>query len=75
MSGALTVDGKLDELTWWSARILHLVSSEFGSPFPDGGEARVATCGQYLWLSRTPFRGRPTTAQLQPGNMFTFIPK
>src|SRR5229473_2911627 len=51
MSGPLTVDGKLDEPTWQRAGILHLASSEFGSPFPAGGEARVGTRGQYLCLS------------------------
>src|SRR5438093_137273 len=51
MSGPLTVDGKLDELAWQGAPILHLVSSEFSSPFPAGGEARVATRGPYLCLS------------------------
>jgi len=47
----LSVDGKLDEPTWQSARGLQLVSSEFTSPFPAGGEARVATRGPYLCLS------------------------
>lgn len=51
MSGPLTVDGRLDEPTWQSARILLLGSSEFGAPFPAGGEARVATRGPFLCLS------------------------
>ena len=51
MSGPLNVDGNLDDTAWQGARILPLASSEFGSPFPAGGEARVATRGPYLCLS------------------------
>ncbi len=51
VSGAITVDGKPDELAWQAARFLPLASSEFGAPFPAGGETRVATRGAYLCLS------------------------
>lgn len=51
ISGALTVDGQPDEPVWQGARVFPLASSEFGSPFPAGGEARVATRGAYLCLS------------------------
>jgi cephalosporin-C deacetylase-like acetyl esterase len=51
VSGALTIDGKPGEPAWQGARLLPLVSSEFGAPFPAGGEARVATRGAYLCLS------------------------
>jgi len=51
ISGPLAVDGNLDEAAWQGARILPLVSSGFGSPFPSGGEAHVATRGAYLCLS------------------------
>jgi dienelactone hydrolase len=51
ISGALTIDGKPDEAAWQSVHTLSLTSSEFGSPFPAGGEAKVATCGMYLCLS------------------------
>ncbi len=51
ISGALTVDGNPDEPAWQAARVLPLASSEFGAPFPSGGETRVATRGAYLCLS------------------------
>jgi hypothetical protein len=51
ISGALTIDGQPDEPVWQGARVFPLVSSEFGSPFPAGGEARIATRGGYLCLS------------------------
>jgi len=51
ISGALTIDGQPDETAWQAARVFPLESSEFGSPFPAGGEARVATRGAYLCLS------------------------
>src|SRR5579859_1389429 len=51
VSGALTIDGKPDEPAWQAARILPLASSEFGSPFPAGGETRIVTRGAYLFLS------------------------
>src|ERR1700689_1486034 len=51
ISGPLAVDGKLDEGAWQGARVPPLVSSGFGSPFPSGGEAHVATRGTYLCLS------------------------
>jgi hypothetical protein len=51
ISGALTVDGKPDEPAWQAARVLPLVSAEFGAPFPAGGETRIATRGAYLCLS------------------------
>src|SRR5579859_2823521 len=51
VSGALTIDGKPDEPAWQAARVLPLASSEFGSPFPAGGETRIATRGAYLFLS------------------------
>ena len=51
VSGALTIDGKPDEPVWQYAHVLPLASSEFGSPFPAGGETRIATRGAYLCLS------------------------
>jgi dienelactone hydrolase len=51
ISGPLTIDGKLDDAAWQGAHVLPLASSEFGSLFPAGGEARVATRGGYLCLS------------------------
>jgi hypothetical protein len=51
ISGALTVDGTPDEAAWQGARVFPLASSDFGSPFPAGGEARAATRGAYLCLS------------------------
>jgi hypothetical protein len=51
VSGAPTIDGKPDEPAWQGARVLPLASSEFGAPFPAGGETRVATRGAYLCLS------------------------
>ena len=51
VSGALTIDGKPDEPAWQGARVLTLSSSEFGSPFPAGGEARIAIRGTYVCLS------------------------
>ena len=51
VSGALAIDGKPDEPAWQGARVLALASSEFGAPFPAGGEARIATRGAYLCLS------------------------
>src|SRR5438445_801137 len=51
ISGALTIDGQPDEPVWQAARVFPLTSSEFGSRFPAGGEARVATRGAYLCLS------------------------
>jgi hypothetical protein len=51
VSGALTIDGKPDEPVWQAARVLPLASTEFGDPFPAGGEARIATRGAYLCLS------------------------
>ena len=51
ISGALTIDGNPGEPAWQSARVLPLASSEFGTPFPAGGEARIATRGAYLCLS------------------------
>jgi hypothetical protein len=51
VSGALTIDGTPDEPVWQAARILRLASSEFGRPFPAGGETRIATRGAYLCLS------------------------
>ena len=51
VSGALTIDGTPDEAFWQSAHVLPLASSEFGAPFPAGGETRIATRGAYLCLS------------------------
>jgi dienelactone hydrolase len=60
VSGPLAIDGKLDDAAWQSARVLGLASSEFGPPFPVGGEVRIAARGKYLCLSaRIPEPDRP----------------
>ncbi len=51
VSGALTIDGKPDDGAWQAARVLPLASTEFATPFPAGGETRIATRGAYLCLS------------------------
>jgi len=57
ISGPLTIDGNLDDAAWQGARALPLTFSfrspfpGFRSPFPAGGEARVATRGGFLCLS------------------------
>src|SRR6185295_1810583 len=58
-SGPLAIDGKLDDAAWHGSRMFPLTSSEFGSPFPAGGEVRIATRGAYLCVSaRIPEPGR-----------------
>ena len=51
VSGAMTIDGQADERAWQGARVFPLASSEFGAPFPGGGEIRIATRGGFLCLS------------------------
>lgn len=51
ISGALVIDGRLDDAAWERSRVFPLTSSEFSSPFPEGGEIRIATRGAYLCLS------------------------
>src|SRR5579863_7638551 len=59
VSGALSIDGKLDDPAWHDASVLALTTSEFGLPFPAGGEIRMATHGSYLCLgARIPEPGR-----------------
>lgn len=59
ISGPLAIDGKLDDAAWQGSRVFALTSSEFGSPFPAGGEFRIATRGAYLCVSaRIPEPGR-----------------
>ena len=50
VSGALTIDGKLDDEFWHSALILSLKNPDIGLPV-DGGEVRIAARGNYLCLS------------------------
>jgi cephalosporin-C deacetylase-like acetyl esterase len=59
VTAALTVDGELNDAAWVEARVLALTSSEFGVPFPAGGESRIATRGAYLIVNaRIPEPGR-----------------
>jgi dienelactone hydrolase len=51
ISGPLAIDGKLDDAVWQGARAFSLTSPEFSSPFPAGGEIRIATRGVYLCVS------------------------
>jgi hypothetical protein len=48
--GPLTIDGKLDEVFWQSARTVTLTNREIDQ-FGQGGEARIAVRGKYLCLS------------------------
>ena len=50
LSGALTIDGKIDDEFWHSARILSLKNSDIGHP-GEGGEVRIAVRGNYLCMS------------------------
>jgi Acetyl xylan esterase (AXE1) len=57
--GPLTVDGLPDEEIWKQATLLPLHSTEFGAPFPAGGEIRAIVRGGYLCLSaRLPEKSR-----------------
>ena len=49
--GTLTMDGITDEAAWHGARPVTLIPSEFGLPFPAGGETCISTQGAYLCLS------------------------
>ncbi|MEK7408527.1 MAG: acetylxylan esterase [Acidobacteriota bacterium] len=49
--GSLAIDGTIDEPLWREARVLALGTSEFGAPFPAGGETRIAVAGAYLAVS------------------------
>ena len=51
ITGALSIDGRLDEPAWQTARVFPLTSAAFGAPFPAGGETRAAIRGSYLCLS------------------------
>ena len=51
ISGPLAIDGKLDDASWQGSRVFPLTASEFSSPFPAGGEIRIATRGAYLCVS------------------------
>ncbi len=58
-SGAITIDGRLDEPSWSDARSLPLASPDSSAAFPKGGEARIVVCGGYLCLAaRLPETGR-----------------
>lgn len=50
LSGSLTIDGKLDDTFWQSARTLSLTNREIDN-FGKGGEASIAVRGGYLCLS------------------------
>ncbi len=57
--GPLTIDGAINEQIWQRAAVLPVQPSEFGAPFPGGGEARVILRGDYLCFSaRVPEIGR-----------------
>lgn len=47
-SGAVTIDGNLDDAFWQKASVLALSSS---GPFGAGGEIRLGVCGSFICLS------------------------
>ena len=65
VTGALSVDGMLDEPLWQQARALPLAAPAYPAPLPAGGEARIAVCGEYLCLAaRLPEPGRMVAVSL-----------
>ncbi len=58
LSGELTIDGKINDEFWQSARILPLTNPEIPQ-YDQGGEVRIGVRGKYLCLSaKIPYDGR-----------------
>ena len=51
ISALPAIDGRLEDPGWQGARSLALTSTDFGPPFPAGGETHIAVCGDYLCVS------------------------
>jgi hypothetical protein len=59
VNGPLTIDGLVDEDIWKQAAVLPIQATDYGAPFPQGGETRAMVRGRYLCLSaRLPEAGQ-----------------